>query len=89
MLKQKCKNGFILTFIIPNGDIITTDEYRFKSHEDNNILSRESQAYSLSSLGLGLLDIKNPLRYIPKNNLLNFDFIPSLKCFILELGIDT
>lgn len=88
MLKQKCKHSFILTFIIPNGDIITTDKYRFKSHEGNNILSREFQTYS-SSLGLGLLDIENPLRYIPKNNLLNFDYIPSLKCFILDLGIDT
>lgn len=44
MLKHKCKKSFILVFIISNKDILTTDECRFKSHEDDNIL-RESQAY--------------------------------------------
>lgn len=40
-----------------------------------------------SPLGLGLLDIESPLRYVPKNNLPNFGHIPSLECFTLDLGI--
>lgn len=74
MLKQKSRNSFIFTFIIANGDIITIYECRLKSHEDNNMLSRESQAYSFIFFSSELVGHREPTWIHIKEYFLNFDY---------------